>query len=55
MVEFREVPAGGLLRDLLGGSTVNGLNALEAEDGLENQPYQKHRTAGFHRVVLPNE
>lgn len=55
LVEFREVPGGSLLRDLFGNSsTLDKLDDLENEEGLDNQPFQVNRTAGFHRVVLPN-
>jgi len=54
MVDFRQVASRNLQRNWLNPATPVNLNTLDDQPGLGNDPYEVHRTAGFHRVVLPN-
>ncbi|NOZ07341.1 MAG: hypothetical protein GXO91_00505 [FCB group bacterium] len=54
MVDFREVTSRNLMRNYFDPPTAVNLNTLQEQPGLNNDPYEVHRTAGFHRVVLPN-
>ncbi len=56
MAEYRNIDSGsgGLLRNIFGQMKSVNLNTLGHEGGLDYDPYQIRRTAGFQRVSLPS-
>jgi len=58
MIELKEYrpmdnSGGGLMRNLFGNSHNIRLDRFQNEPALDNDPYEKHRTAGFQRVSIP--